>query len=224
MAGTLKLGGLEVISHQDSTNTLDFSSNVVASFAETQGTTTTGGITHGTNTLTVGSGTGIAIGDGVVGQGITPGTTVLNIVGTTVTLSANLNIGSGALSGATFTFYKNKLLTARESAMGLCKAWVNFNGIGTVAIRASFNVSSITDNTTGDYNVNLTTAMPDANYVTVGDASFVDTNQSNGLFACNRVATNGAEAAPSTTSVRVNSTTHTGSDRDSKYIFVAIFR
>jgi hypothetical protein len=46
----------------------------------------------------------------------------------------------------------------------LCRAWVNFNGTGTVAIRASFNVSSITDNGTGDYTVNFTTAMPDANY------------------------------------------------------------
>lgn len=46
----------------------------------------------------------------------------------------------------------------------LCRAWVNFNGSGTVAIRTSFNVSSITDNGTGDYTVNFTTAMPDANY------------------------------------------------------------
>ena len=45
-----------------------------------------------------------------------------------------------------------------------CRAWVNFNGTGTVAIRASFNVTSITDNGTGDYTVNFTTAMPDANY------------------------------------------------------------
>lgn len=45
-----------------------------------------------------------------------------------------------------------------------CKAWVNFNGTGTVAIRASGNVSSITDNGTGDYTVNLTTALSDTNY------------------------------------------------------------
>jgi hypothetical protein len=44
------------------------------------------------------------------------------------------------------------------------RAWVNFNGTGTVAIRASGNVSSITDNGTGDYTVNFATAMPDANY------------------------------------------------------------
>ena len=46
----------------------------------------------------------------------------------------------------------------------MCRAWVNFNGTGTVAIRASGNVTSITDNGTGDYTVNFTTAMPDANY------------------------------------------------------------
>jgi hypothetical protein len=45
-----------------------------------------------------------------------------------------------------------------------CRAWVNFNGTGTVAIRASGNVSSITDFATGDYQVNITNAMPDANY------------------------------------------------------------
>lgn len=47
------------------------------------------------------------------------------------------------------------------------KAWVNFDGTGTVAIRDSGNVSSITDNGTGDYTVNLTTAMPNANYAPV---------------------------------------------------------
>ena len=47
---------------------------------------------------------------------------------------------------------------------GSAKAWVNFNGIGTVTIRSSFNVSSITDNGTGNYTINFTTAMPNANY------------------------------------------------------------
>jgi hypothetical protein len=48
-----------------------------------------------------------------------------------------------------------------------CRAWVNFDGTGTVAIRASGNVSSITDNGTGDYTVNLTVAMPDTNWCPV---------------------------------------------------------
>jgi hypothetical protein len=51
-----------------------------------------------------------------------------------------------------------------------CKAWVNFNGTGTPAIRASYNVSSITDNGTGNYRVNFTTALTDANYaITTAD-------------------------------------------------------
>ena len=55
-----------------------------------------------------------------------------------------------------------------------CRAWVNFNGTGTVAIRASGNVSSITDNGSGDYTVNFTTAMEDVNYSFTGSAGSVD--------------------------------------------------
>jgi hypothetical protein len=47
---------------------------------------------------------------------------------------------------------------------GSAKAWVNFNGTGTVAIRGSYNVSSITDNGTGNYTVSFTSALPDTNY------------------------------------------------------------
>jgi hypothetical protein len=52
----------------------------------------------------------------------------------------------------------------------MCRAWVNFDGTGTPAIRASGNVTSITDNGLGDYTVNFTTAMPDANYAITGSA------------------------------------------------------
>jgi hypothetical protein len=52
-----------------------------------------------------------------------------------------------------------------------CRAWVNFNGTGTVAIRASGNVSSITDLATGQYRVNFTTAMPDTNYAVSGSGA-----------------------------------------------------
>jgi hypothetical protein len=53
-----------------------------------------------------------------------------------------------------------------------CRAWVNFNGTGTVAIRASGNVSSITDNGAADYTVNFTTAMPDTSYAVTGSAEY----------------------------------------------------
>jgi hypothetical protein len=62
-----------------------------------------------------------------------------------------------------------------------CRAWVNFNGTGTVAIRASGNVSSITDNGTGDYTVNFTTAMPDVNYAVIAIIGTGQTNTAGGL-------------------------------------------
>jgi hypothetical protein len=54
--------------------------------------------------------------------------------------------------------------TSMQTGQQAVKAWVNFNGQGTVAIRASYGVSSISDNGTGNYTVNFTTAMVDANY------------------------------------------------------------
>jgi hypothetical protein len=74
-----------------------------------------------------------------------------------------------------------------------CRAWVNFNGTGTVAIRASGNVSSITDNGTGDYTVNFTTAMPDANYSTNVTGNGTSSSHVAGLSG----------VSPTTTSVRV---------------------
>lgn len=68
------------------------------------------------------------------------------------------------------------VLATQNGMTGIAKAWVNFNGTGTVAIRDSFNVSSITDNGTGNYTVNFTTAMPNANYAlsfSAGDAGAV---------------------------------------------------
>lgn len=59
---------------------------------------------------------------------------------------------------------KTALNASGTAPIYACRAWVNFNGTGTVAIRASGNVSSITDNGVGNYTVNFTTAMADVNY------------------------------------------------------------
>lgn len=76
------------------------------------------------------------------------------------------------------------LLNASGSAPVFApRAWVNFNGSGTVAINASGNVSSITDNGTGDYTINFTTAMPDANYAASGFACGYNTNYTTALVA-----------------------------------------
>jgi len=65
----------------------------------------------------------------------------------------------------------------------LCKGWVNFNGSGTVAIRSSYNVSSITDNGTGNYTVSFTVAMADANYTVAGSASSEGVNNTDTFIA-----------------------------------------
>ena len=64
-----------------------------------------------------------------------------------------------------------------------CRAWVNFNGTGTPAIRASGNVSSITDQATGQYAVNFTTAMPNSNYSVAGGASSSDCEAVIGFYS-----------------------------------------
>jgi hypothetical protein len=105
-----------------------------------------------------------------------------------------------------------------------CRAWVNFNGTGTVAIRASFNVSSITDNGTGDYTVNFTTAMSDANYSvsSVSMRNDVSGASSNGVFSVVFGSTTYADAMK-TGSVRIECKLTT-SNVDPLAAFVSIFR
>jgi len=71
----------------------------------------------------------------------------------------------------------NNSIATSVVASGSAKAWVNFNGTSTVAIRASNNVASITDNGSGDYTANITSAITDANYaVTTGFTPYTSTN------------------------------------------------
>jgi hypothetical protein len=95
------------------------------------------------------------------------------------------------------------------------KAWVNFNGTGTVAIRASYNVSSITDNGTGDYTVNFTTAMADANYAVLGTCN---THAPTGAFDGVQTVTY------STSSIRITTTAYEGSESDVTQVNVSVFR
>ena len=76
---------------------------------------------------------------------------------------------SGITMGSGKTFPATSLTTATGSAPSYsARAWVNFNGIGTVAIRDSKNVTSITDQNTGDYFVNFTTNMQSSGHSYVG--------------------------------------------------------
>ena len=97
------------------------------------------------------------------------------------------------------------------------KAWVNFDGTGTVAIRASFNVTSITDNGTGNYTVNFTTAMSDVNYCALTTGHIFSTGNPENVrdMAAQDLATG---------SFRYCSGYTTGTLQDSANNFAAVFR
>ena len=153
--------------------------------------------------------------------------------------------GAGIQTAGVYTIYNatDAVTTLNITAAGLlqfnsgygsaataygCRAWVNFNGTGTVAIRASGNVSSITDNGTGDYTVNFTTALVDANYSTTGAAgvSGTGTGLMGSWFTANRDQTTGSTVNPTTSAVRVGALTSspTPSAVDVPHMLVAIFR
>lgn len=104
-----------------------------------------------------------------------------------------------------------------------CRAWVNFNGTGTVAIRASFNVSSITDNGTGDYTVNFTNALPDANYAVAITAS-AGTNNSALVGTVKSATQYGAPSNQTTTACQIVFINYVNSLIDTGAIYVSIFR
>jgi hypothetical protein len=99
-------------------------------------------------------------------------------------------------------------ITVEGAVKGSAKAWVNFNGTGTVAIRASYNVSSITDNGTGNYTINFTSALADANFsaaAIVGDGAV-------------------KAATRSTTSFQITTPYLSNTAADQDPVLVAIFR
>ena len=122
--------------------------------------------------------------------------------------------GNGNTTGNVVSSQVADAFNATGSApLYACRAWVNFNGTGTVAIRASGNVSSITDNGTGSYNANFTTAMPDANY------SVSAVSRNSGLEASVTSA-----AVGDASSVFVNTLDTDGSALDVNQVFVQVFR
>ena len=125
----------------------------------------------------------------------------------TVTASGDLAFNSGYGSAAT--------------AYG-CRAWVNFNGTSTVAIRASGNVSSITDNGTASYTVNFATAMPDVDYVISGSCG--STGSSSGQWFTSGFNTDSFNDVRTTSACHVQNYYTTSLTADVQYINVAIFR
>ena len=152
-----------------------FSSTIYASNSDIFGVSANAN-TFGNNIIIVAGNTStIFVGDIVSGSNLAPNTVVTGFNSppsgrSNITIS---NAASGSNTNTAVSFYSStKVISPGIAGPGLCKAWVNFNGTGSVLIRAAYNVNSITDNGTGDYTVNLTTAMPDINYAPVASDFF----------------------------------------------------
>jgi len=148
-----------------------------------------------------GNGTGSIVFQ--TGGAYSNGLSVLGTDAAEIDSSANFKFNSGYGSVAT--------------AYG-CRAWVNFNGTGTPAIREDGNVSSITDNGTGDYTVNFTTAMPDANYCFQGTASQTNTGRNGSIVSILE------SVPPTTTAFRFRTQEDGVGIKDMVFTNLAVFR
>jgi hypothetical protein len=140
------------------------------------------------------------------------GTTGIDTVQDGIVTDAKLNLTANSQE------IKDALNATGTAPIYACRAWVNFNGTGTVAIRESGNVSSITDNNTGDYTVNFTTAMVDANF-----SLSATCNGESGLVVCGSANSTTYSTTSARFRVRVPDTDISFS-RDSANVSVAIFR
>jgi hypothetical protein len=146
--------------------------NLIVAGNSTNGGTSVTTDTSGTLNIVTGSGSGTTAITVDGSQNVTFANAISatgnGTVGGTLAVTSNQTIGgnltvTGSITGGSI------------SAANSLQAWVNFNGTGTVAIRASNNVSSITDGGVGVYTVNFTTALSDANYAVAGSCG-IDTS------------------------------------------------
>ena len=145
---------------------------------------------------------------------------ILNRESGTLALGSNNTTAAEIASGGEFRF--NSGYGSVATAFGV-RAWVNFNGTGTVSIRASGNVSSITDSGTGKYRANFTNSMPDAYYAAEVTVIKDDAADNNDMYATIG-ATGVSGRTPTTTYVPITTTRLNTALVDCPVVNVAIIR
>ena len=225
-------------------NTTGTAANVTGIVAAANGGTgqssyAVGDLVYASTTTALSKLADVATGNAIIsgGVGVAPS---YGKIGLTTHISGTLAVGNGGTgvttstgSGAVVLGTSPTLTTptinsaqvatvSGTAALYFCRAWVNFNGTGTVAIRGSGNVSSITDSATGKYLVNFSTAMTDVNYASSGNGQKNDTGDDGGWI----VQTGGYVGLDQTASalpVRTRPAT-VNTPQDGPWNFVAVFR
>ena len=152
----------------------------------------------------------------------------------TVSGTSNLTIGGANNTGSTTIKTNNTDAVTIDNSQNLkfnsgfgsvataygCRAWVNFNGTGTLAIRDSGNVSSITDNGTGLYTLNFTTSMPDANYSVAG----IGNGNTGGVYVVIAGAAASGADVMTTSQIKMRNKDQDGNNVDSVNTCIQVFR
>ena len=150
------------------------------------------------------------------------GTATVNTVGSASATA--LTLKSAGTNALVLDTSQNLQFNSGYGSVGTaygCRAWVNFNGTGTIAIRASGNVSSITDGGVGIYTVNFTTAMPDVNYaVSISCNKDNDVNDGSMRMAQGTNTT----VVPTSSASPITIARGDGTAVDASRVFCAVFR
>jgi len=194
--------------------------NFNGTFADTSGQSGTYACSGSTITITD-TAHGLSVGDSIHAA-------FTRSAGDTTTITDDFFVVLTVPSADTFTI-QTVVATTDQSGSVVYDSDAATATAGSGPIRAAYNVSTITDNGTGDYTVNFTTAMPDANYVLTGITNSINNDDRGYCSISLHYDLNGVGTAPSTTSVRIinklaSSQTYSSSPIDCPHEMIAIFR